>query len=422
MSKTNIARYWFIGIEPTSWVITQVGLEFAWDGGGYTTTIVTGAPSAAGSVTRLSGNSAYRLLINEQVVFADITTLPAAVSITAQVAMEDPSDSSEQGVVTLTASTTVYANPAVTVTSPADGATIDSLPLTIEWSVIDTTGISGQSILVQGPIYKQISLDQSVRSYSFGPADGIIKNDSSYRVFVNATNGVGLGGHDQVSFSTHWAPPPLPVVTVTSDADAMTATITPTAGAGTPATDHFIVARVNADGTRWVIADDVQSGDSVTDPLPPVGVEYSYAITAVTEAGTTSVANVARTVESTAWALNFGANASEVITLVGNPKASYSLDQGGEAYHFADGGAGGGLPVWYGTTDRDESGTLSFDTMLWHDSDRLRELCRQYPVAWLRDPFGHRWRAHVQPKISHGIGEVWQVSINWNAVRWEEAW
>lgn len=396
--------------------MNQVGLEFAWDGGGYSA-IITEIQTADGYIL-WQGAGKYQMVFYGSSVFESVATLPAAVTITASVFMQNPSNPSESDTAVLTASTTVYAPPTVTITSPAEGATVSALPLTITWDVTDATGITGQVIHFWG--IDDYFPDAAARSYTL-PND-LVENDTSYFIEIDASNGVGLIGRDGVNFSTHWAPPPLPVVTVTSDTEAMTAIVTPTAGEGTPATDHFIVARVNADGTRWAIADNVESGESVTDPLPPLGVEYSYAVTAVTEAGTTSVTTVTHTVETRAWALNFGANASEAMTLVGNPKASYSLDQGGAAYHFADGGAGNGLPVWYGTTDRDESGTLSFDTMLWHDSDRLRELCRAYPVAWLRDPFGHRWRAHVQPKISHGIGEVWQVSINWDAVRFEEAW
>ena len=404
--------------------MTQVGLEFAWDGGGYTATI-DGTETADGYVWP-QGAGKYWMLIKGASVFAGATTLPAAVTITANVSMQNPSDTSESDTAVLTASTTIYAPPTLTITSPAEGATVNALPITLTWDVTDATGITGQYInlwkVVDDVGWELDDYFPDVAARTYTISSSVIENDAQYLVNFRANNGVGLSSTAHVRFSTHWAPPPTPTATVTSDTEAMTATITPTAGAGTPATDHFIVARVNADGTRWAIADNVESGESVTDPLPPLGVEYSYAVTAVTEAGTTSVATVAHVVETRAWALNFGASAGEVMTLVGNPKASYSLDQGGAAYHFADGGSGDGLPVWYGTTDRDESGTLSFDTMLWHDSDRLRELCRQYPVAWLRDPFGHRWRAHVQPKISHGIGDTWQVSINWDAVRFEEAW
>lgn len=415
VSSTGNTRLRF-SITPTSWVVAQVGLEFVWDGGGYTTTI-DGTESADGYILPRSAGK-YLMVIKGSSVFAGATTLPAAVTITADVSMQNPSDSSESGTAVLTESTTIYAPPTVTITSPAEGATVNALPITFTWDVTDATGISGQVIQFWG--LDDYYPDPAARTYTI-PSD-LIENDTSYFVEIVASNGVGLSGRDGVNFTTHWAPPPTPTATVTTDAEAMTAIVTPTAGEGTPATDHFIVARVNADGTRWVIADNVESGESVTDPLPPLGVEYSYAVTAVTEAGTTSVATVTHVVETRAWALNFGATAGEVMTLVGNPKASYSLDQGGKAYHFADGGAGGGLPVWYGTTDRDESGTLSFDTKGPQESDRLRELCREYPVAWIRDPFGHRWRAHVQPKITHGTGELWAASVTWDAVRYREAW
>lgn len=407
-------------ITPTSWVVTQVGIMLDWGGGEHTTVVIDGTESAYGYVLPRSAGK-YLMVIKGAAVFERATTLPAAVTITADVVVQDPSDSSASGTATLTASTTVYAPPTVTITSPAEGATVDALPLTITWDVTDDTGISGQVIQFWG--IDDYFADPAAREYTI-PSD-LIENDTSYFVEIVASNGVGLSGRDGVNFTTHWAPPATPTARLNTIPADLSASITVFEGyidGNEPATSSLMVTRVNADGTRWAVASGLRSGETCIDPLPPVGVEYSYAVTAVTEAGTTSVATVTHVVETRAWALNFGATAGEVMTFVGNPKASYSLDQGGKAYHFADGGAGGGLPVWYGTTDRDESGTLSFDTMLWHDSDRLRELCRQYPVAWLRDPFGHRWRAHVQPKISHGIGEVWQVSINWDAVRFEEAW
>jgi len=319
--------------------------------------------------------------------------------------------------------------PTVEIASPTEGGSIESMPLLITWNSSDATGISEQQLYVYDEDLSNLvlhrTLDGDARTSVIGIEDAAFENDSEYIVIVGAFNGVGLYNSDTVRFTTHWAPPATPTARTNINPADLSVSVTVFEGytdGSEPATASLMVTRINPDGTRWAVASGLRSGETCIDPLPPLGVEYSYAVTAVTEAGTTSVANVTRTVESTAWALNFGATAGEVMTLVGNPKASYSLDQGGKAYHFADGGAGGGLPVWYGTTDRDESGTLSFDTMLWHDSDRLRELCRQYPVAWMRDPFGHRWRAHVQPKISHGIGDTWQVSINWDAVRFEEAW
>lgn len=214
-------------------------------------------------------------------------------------------------------------------------------------------------------------------------------------------------------------------LTVTIDAavtPTFDATMRAAQSAGTPLTDTLMVVRVNPDGTRHVLADDLESGDSVTDPLPPLGVEYAYEVTGIAATGVPSIpASIPTTITTTYWAMNFGTGAAEVVLARFNPKASYSVEQGGELYHFADGGEGDGLPVWYSTTERDVSGADTWDTLTHATADRLDALMRRYPVGWLRDPFGHRWRARMKPKFSHGIGKLWQVSVDWDAVRWVEA-
>lgn len=207
---------------------------------------------------------------------------------------------------------------------------------------------------------------------------------------------------------------------------AIDAAVTPTfdatmraaQSAGTPLTDTLMVVRVLPDGTRYVIADDLASGDTVTDRLPPIGVEFSYEVIGVAATGVPSVPTVEDvTIESRSWAFNFGTNASECLLLAGNPRETYSLKQGGELYHFA----GRQLPEWYGTQERDISGLTTFDTVLWHDADTMQDLCMRHHHGWYRDPFGHRYRAHMAPKVSHGVGEVWQLSIDWDVVEWQEA-
>lgn len=187
-----------------------------------------------------------------------------------------------------------------------------------------------------------------------------------------------------------------------------------------PAADSVDVVRVNADGTTWTVASNLTVGDTVTDPLPPLGVDAVYKAVGKTSSGGMSEKLYMHGIPTTGWVLNFGDAAQETVEFIYNPQATMTLAQGGESYHFADGGMGGGFPVFYPTTDRDASGTLAFDTVLYGDSDRLLDLCRRYPVAWLRDPFGHRWRAHVRPSVSHGVGQVWPVTIAWDAVRFEE--
>ena len=204
------------------------------------------------------------------------------------------------------------------------------------------------------------------------------------------------------------------------DGTEMEASLRPADYAGQPMYDSVDVIRVNADGSTWTVASNLTTGDTVTDPLPPLGVDAVYKAVGKTSAGGMSEKLYMHEIPTTGWVLNFGNAAQETVGFIYNPQATMTLSQGGESYHFADGGMGGGLPVFYPTTDRDASGTLAFDTVLYGDSDRLLDLCRRYPVAWLRDPFGHRWRAHVRPSVSHGVGQVWPVTIAWDAVRFEE--
>lgn len=314
----------------------------------------------------------------------------------------------------------------IIVISPANGSTVTGLPLDISWVISDSTGIATQRIRITdsgGATIYSIEPNNNIRTLSLGVAElAGIEDGASYAIWLDMTNGVGLSMSAHSTITTSWQPPVTPTATVTTDPDTLAASVTVTAGTGTPATDTLMVVRVNPDGTRHVLADDLESGDTVTDPLPPLGVEYSYEVTGIAATGVPSEpAIVQHTNATTCWAMNFGTGAAEVVLARFNPKASYSVEQGGELYHFADGGEGDGMPVWYGTTERDVGGAATWDTLTHATADRLNALMLRYPVGWLRDPFGHRWRAHMKPKFSHGIGKLWQVSIDWDAVRWVEA-
>ena len=189
-----------------------------------------------------------------------------------------------------------------------------------------------------------------------------------------------------------------------------------------PAADSIDVVRVNADGSTWTVASGLSVGDTAIDPLPPLGVPVEYRAVGTAPSGATSSGSYTETIGGREWVLNFGNAAQEHIEFVYNPQSTLSLEQGGTSYHFADGGAGNGLPVFYATTDRDMSGSLMFDTTHYGDTDVVLELCNRYPVSWLRDPFGHRWRARVKPSLSHDYGGAWPVTLNWDAVRFKEAW
>lgn len=315
--------------------------------------------------------------------------------------------------------------PIVAITDPASDVTeVDDLPLLIAWDVTDVSGVSSQKVTValDGDAVYTRTPATSVRSLQVTRYDAAFEDGEAYTISIRVVNGYGLDTTAVRTFAIGWDLPSVPDITV-EEGEGASASITVGTGPGsTVPTESITVQRVAPDGSAWTVAAGLQDGDTVSDPLAPLGVDVTYRAIAYASSGASSASEAVANIRSSGWVLGFGDTAGEWLVLVGNPDASYSLEQGGELFHFADGGAGGGLPVWYGTTDRDEGGSLSFGTVGQHDSDRLRELARKWPVGWLRDPFGHRWRARILPSVKHGLGELWTVGIDWTAVRWREAW
>lgn len=311
---------------------------------------------------------------------------------------------------------TAYEPVTLTITSPNDNDILSSVPVTVDWTA--SASLTRQSSLLSGT-------HGALWSYVFPsnwrslviPAEKFVEGES-YTFTLSATDENGFSASDTVHFTLQWSSPEEPTATVSNNDTDISTDITVAFGTDPlyPATDHAMVVRVVGDD-RYVIDDSVADGVTVTDHLPPLGVAYSYEVFSVTSDGKTASKTVPNTFTTTWWALNAGGSTHMMRF---NPRQSITLNHGGELYHFADGGEGGGLPVWYGTTNRDESGTLSFDTKGRQDSDELMAASRIHPVMYLRDPYGRRWRAHVVPTVSHEIGGIWKVSLSWDAVRWEE--
>lgn len=315
----------------------------------------------------------------------------------------------------------IYLPPTISITTPADNSTLTSAAVTMQWTVSADDGVSWQRVTVAhgGTVLCSEELPGTARQYAV-PSSAVFETGQSYTFTVEArsVHGVDASATSTASFS--YTAPKDASLAITQGA-GMSADLKVTFGSGSPATTSVDVMRMNADGSAYVIAEGVLNNATVNDPLPPLGTAFQYMTVSHASGNRISKKLHDATIETAAWALNYGDGASECIELRYNPQASYSMSHVGDLYHFADGGAGGGLPVWYGTTDRDESGTLKFDTVMNSDADALRAAVMAHPVMWLRDPFGHRWRAHVTLSYTHGTGQLWPVTLTWDAVRFEEA-
>lgn len=321
-----------------------------------------------------------------------------------------------------TGAVTIYDQPVLAITAPTDGSTVAVLPLVLTWTVTDpaSVGIGQQTVIVQGEagILSQLRLDPQVRQVSWHASELPLVSGEEYVIRLATTDGMGMPIADVVTFATEWAAPPAPDLVATAYNDTAIVEVEVSAESGTTTNVWRVI-----DNERHLLGTVAGTSGTVTDPLPPLGVEVLYDAQSVyDETGTASdFGSVLSVVGGRSWAINASTDPADLLLLYGNPSASRSLDQGGDSYHFADGGTGGGLPVWYGLTDRDESGSLSFDTVGPETTRQLWQLLNEHPVVWLRDPFGNRWRVHAKPSVKHGLGEVWEVSIKWDAMRFEEA-
>ena len=344
----------------------------------------------------------------------ELTLVPSVIGLEAGntfYALCEGYDGSQYGNVAQTPTFALEEAPVLTITSPTTNGHITAVPVYVTWTVDTSVGIRSQYARVWDSTGAQLvnsTVPRTERSVEM-PAS-LIDESETYTVEVQVDTQYGTTVTARsTNVTVQWAAPNPATATFANDPDTLTTAITVhfgASGSGVPATESVTVSR---DG---FVLGTVGDGGTVTDTLPPLGAEYSYQLTSVSVNDTARTVDAANTFPTTQWALG----ASPSIPLRFNPQASWSLDHGGELYRFA----GGGLPTFYGTTEYDESGTLQFDTVGKDKADAIAALLKSQPVQYLRDPFGHRWKAHVRPSVRHGVGSIWNVSLDWRAVRWAE--
>lgn len=317
----------------------------------------------------------------------------------------------------------VYEAPSVVITSPAtDGTDIIFMPLTVSWDVSDATGVATQSLKVMDNTRTMWSgtVPSGTTSKALTIADLPLVNGNTYSIVLEVRGGSGLSTAVTRTFDVAFVPPEEP--TIDASADGGSVSISVNFVSGTVETESITVLRENADGTTWAVAENLQDGGNCIDPLPPLGGDVVYVAVAQAASGATSQSTASVPMDTTAWMLNFGNAAEQSMEILYGRSNSRELKHGGALYHFADGGAGRGFPQFYPTADRDEEGVLSCAFIYKDDADRLFALSMEYPVGWLRDSNGRRWRARFTVKESYVRGPIFKMSVSWSAVRFREAW
>lgn len=316
--------------------------------------------------------------------------------------------------------------PRVSITSPGmEGGIIDRLPMQVAWTVEDSTGVASQLLeLVDAGGVTVYSARTTERAHSIGAAQYMMADHSDYTLRLTVTGGSSLATTATRSITTEYAAPSTPQASY-DVGEGLAVRIVASDGnePDKPATVSISVVRLMPDGTQWMVADGLRSGEGCIDPLPPLNLGYEYLVTAYSEIGTAATLHLPAKVETGLVAFNFGPSAGIVETMRYDPSWSRQVSRKVKLYDFADGGAAGGLPMAYTSTTVESGGKQAF-TML--DLDQMRRidaLGARYAVCWYRDLYGGRRRCAVAWDLSADVPySIVKASADLTDVRFQEAW
>ena len=387
-----------------------------------------GTEQAKAQVEVTTGGTTTTIAINDSTTTVDLSSYVAAPA-NVSVRVRTYGLYAAWGAWSDTISFTAYDAPVVTIDAPAyDGEVMTALPVSVQWTATDTTGISSQVLRLfdgNGALLKSWTLAGNVSQFDLDQSTYFLANNSVYSVVVTVTAGSTLQASATRQFDVAYVGPGEPTSDIWWGEDSLACAITVGDGddqGGTlPTADYFYVVRVMPDGTEYLVATNLASSEQAYDPLPPLGVEFAYRVVAVAASGT-ETPTLAPTAKGTnAWAFGFGAGVAETALLIASPSAQSSWQHGGEAYHFAD-GTGETLPVFYGVGTLDVAHSWSFVIpKKWRDTaEDVQRLFRQHATCWVRDPFGHRWYVSAKATVKVSPGPRWEVSVAADEMRFKE--
>ena len=352
--------------------------------------------------------------------------------------------------------------PMVVITSPAiDGATVDRLPLTVTWEVVDATGVASQLVeLVDADGVTVVSERVDGNSFSIGTDGTSLPDGTDWNLRVTAIGGSSIIASAERVFTVKYAAPAQPVASVVYDEADMAAHILVVGGAtryvvegttlkgvmrsavggvemlgtvnvggglvslsGLPDTESMSVSRVMPDGSSWLVASGLENGQRCVDPLPPLNADYTYAVTSFSPIGTSAQIDLPARFETGRVAFNWGLAASICESMRFDPSWSRKVSRGRKLMRFADGGEAGGLPLAYESEAVESGGRQRFTLLDLDQMRRLDRLAAEYSVCWYRDLYGGVRRCAVDWDMSADSPySVIKASADMTDVRFEEAW
>ena len=133
-------------------------------------------------------------------------------------------------------------------TAPAiDGAKIGDLPLVVEWSITDSTGVASQNLQLMdesGKVLYSATPSKGTRQYTFDASTYQLSNATKYSLRLTVRGGSSLATTVARSFSTSFAEPARPGAGLSVDPSDLSAAVT--VYAGSPSSETGGVIKVPA--------------------------------------------------------------------------------------------------------------------------------------------------------------------------------
>lgn len=143
---------------------------------------------------------------------------------------------------------TVAVPPEAHFTTPGiDGAKIGDLPLVVEWSITDSTGVASQNLQLMdesGKVLHSATPSTGTRQYTLDASTYQLSNATKYSLRLTVRGGSSLTVTTDRTFSTSFAEPAKPVVSVHLDEEALSQAVT--VKAGDPYSEEAEVLTVDA--------------------------------------------------------------------------------------------------------------------------------------------------------------------------------
>lgn len=390
-----------------------------------------GTAQSAAQVEFTKGGSTQTVDVTDAkscTVPSSLMASPSTVSVRVRTKGLDPSWGAWSSPVTMS----VAVPPSVVITSPAsDGAVIESLPMTVSWTAVDSTGVSEQVITLKdsgGTVLWTATVPSSIRSFDIPYR---LDNMKQYSITLTVRGGSSLTASSVRTFATDYAEPDVPYSYIEVNTSNFSTSITVNdgkePGSGKPDAKSFTVTRILPDGTRWVVARNLLDGQQATDPLPPLNVDFSYEVVAISDMGTQSVLTTDAYVDSDgSEVFSFGSDAMEALVLQFDANASINSERTGELFRFAIGSGSTGLPTFYADGEMSVNGRRSYVVFGKEDFNRARNIARSQKAAscWYRDAYGGRAFVHPSFGFSYAAGkyDAFDVTANLTECVFEEPW